>query len=64
MNFCSACTAAPKMIQYSCQDGVSSEIIFLLMRQHRAVDFLGTFAIMYLTGQPEGECTSPVPAQL
>ena len=50
MNFCSACTAAPKMIQYSCQDGVSSEIIFLLMRQHRAVDFLGTFAIMYLTG--------------
>ena len=62
MNFCSACTAAPKMIQYSCQDGVSSEIIFLLMRQHRAVDFLGTFAIMYLTRQPTGRCKLPDPA--
>ena len=30
---------------------------------HRTVDFLGTFAIMYLTGQPEGECRSPDPAK-
>ena len=37
---------------------------FRLMRQHRAVDFLGTFAIMYLTGQPEGECRSPDPAKV
>lgn len=42
----------------------SSDAHFRLMRQHRAVDFLGTFAIMYLTGQPEGECRSPDPAKV
>ena len=39
-----------------------SDVHFRLMRQHRAVDFLSTFAIMCLTGQPEGECGSPDPA--
>lgn len=34
-----------------------------LVLAHRTVDFLGTFAIMYLTGQPEGECRSPDPAK-
>ena len=29
-----------------------------------AVDFLSTVAIMYLTGQPEGECRSPDPAKV
>lgn len=34
------------------------------MLAHRAVDFLSTFVIMYLTGQPEGECRSPDPAKV
>ena len=29
-----------------------------------AVDFLSTVAIIYLTGQPEGECRSPDPAKV
>ena len=65
MNECSGLCRLPEDDTIFLPEKVSlRRSFFRLMRQHRAVDFLGTFAIMYLTGQPEGECRSPDPAKV
>lgn len=68
MNECSGLCGCPeddtifRVINYCMSLGIYSYDRPVLA--HRAVDFLSTFAIMYLTGQPEGECRSPDPAKV
>ena len=66
MNGCSGLSRLPEddtiflVLNYCMSFGIYSYDRPVLA--HRAVDFLGTFAIMYLTRQPTGRCKLPDPA--